>query len=324
MTGACPFGEYEQKPPLNPAKLDTVRRMGKLLGSPKHWPYLALIGIARLACRLPVRWWLAIGRTIGHVAYLAARPRRRITEINIRLCFPDLDQDAREELVRRTFLSVGMLAMEIAFAWFRPIQILARRMEIHGLDALREARSEGRGVLLVGAHYLTLDLGAALLSTQVDLDAVYRRNNNAVIERLMVEGRERFCGRVIERNDIRHAIRSLRESRLLWYAPDQDYGIKHSVFAPFFGQTAATIATSRLVKLTGARPILFSHFRDPAQGTWSLHLQPIEDYPTDDDEADARRLNSLIEAEIRKHPDQYLWLHRRFKTRPEGVPSPYV
>ncbi len=298
--------------------------MGKLLGSPKHWPYLALIGIARLACRLPVPWWLAIGRAIGHVAYLAARPRRRITEINLRLCFPDLDEDERTDLVRRTFLSVGMLAMEMAFAWFRPIEVLARRTEIHGLDALREAQSEGRGVLLVGGHYLTLDLGAALLSTQVELDAVYRRNNNAVIERLMVEGRERFCGRVIERNDIRHAIRCLRESRLLWYAPDQDYGIKHSVFAPFFGQTAATIATSRLVRLTGARPILFSHFRDPAQGTWSLHLQPIDDYPTGDDEADAGHLNSLIEAEIRKHPDQYLWLHRRFKTRPKGVPSPYA
>ena len=298
--------------------------MGKLLGSPKHWPYLALIGIARLACRLPVPWWLAIGRAIGHVAYLAARPRRRIAEINIRLCFPDLDEDERTDLVRRTFLSVGMLAMEMAFAWFRPIEVLARRTEIHGLDALREAQSEGRGVLLVGGHYLTLDLGAALLSTQVELDAVYRRNNNAVIERLMVEGRERFCGRVIERNDIRHAIRCLRESRLLWYAPDQDYGIKHSVFAPFFGQTAATIATSRLVRLTGARPLLFSHFRDPAQGTWSLHLQPIDDYPTGDDVADAKHLNSLIEAEIRKHPDQYLWLHRRFKTRPEGVPSPYV
>ncbi len=298
--------------------------MGKLLGSPKHWPYLALIGIARLACRLPVPWWLAIGRAIGHVAYLAARPRRRITEINIRLCFPDLDEDERTDLVRRTFLSVGMLAMEMAFAWFRPIEVLARRTEIHGLDALREAQSEGRGVLLVGGHYLTLDLGAALLSTQVELDAVYRRNNNAVIERLMVEGRERFCGRVIERNDIRHAIRCLRESRLLWYAPDQDYGIKHSVFAPFFGQTAATIATSRLVRLTGARALLFSHFRDPAQGTWTLHLQPIDDYPTGDDEADAGHLNSLIEAEIRKHPDQYLWLHRRFKTRPEGVPSPYA
>ncbi len=304
--------------------MDTVRRMGKLLGSPKHWPYLALIGISRLACRLPVRWWLAVGRRIGHVAYLVAKPRRRVAEINIRLCFPDLDEDERADLVRRTFLSVGMLSMEIAFAWFRPIEILARRMEIHGLDALRQAQSEGRGVLLIGGHYLTLDLGAALLSTQVELDAVYRSNNNAVIERLMVEGRERFCGRVIERNDIRHAIRSLRNSRILWYAPDQDYGIRHSVFAPFFGQTAATIATSRLVRLTGARPILFSHFRDPAKGTWSLHLQRIDNYPTGDHVADAGRLNSLIEAEIRKHPDQYLWLHRRFKTRPEGVPSPYA
>ena len=181
-----------QKPPLKQAKLDTVRRMGKLPVSLKHWPYLALAGVARMVCLLPVRWWLGLGRGIGHVGYLAAKPRRRIAEINIRLCFPDLDAQEREDLVRRTFLSVGMLAMEMVFCWFRPAKILARRMEIHGLDVLREAQSEGRGVLLIGGHYLTLDLGAALLSTQVELDAVYRRNKNEAIERLMVEGRERF------------------------------------------------------------------------------------------------------------------------------------
>lgn len=298
--------------------------MGNRLGSPRQWPYLPLIGLARLACCLPVPWWLGIGRGIGHLVYLLAKPRRRIADINIRLCFPELDQDARKELVRRTFLSVGMLTMEMAFCWFRPVKLLAHRMEIHGLDALREAQSEGCGVLLIGGHYLTLDLGAALLSTEVELDAVYRRNNNAAIEQLMVEGRERFCGRMIDRNDIRRAIRTLRNSRILWYAPDQDYGIRHSVFVPFFGQTAATIATSRLVRLTGARPILFSHFRDAKKGTWSVYLQRIDNYPSGDHEADARHLNRLIEAEIRKHPDQYLWLHRRFKTRPEGDPSPYA
>ena len=312
-----------QKTLLDLPKLDTVRRMGNLVGSLKFWPHLALIGVARLACMLPVRCWLALGRGVGHVGYRIAKRRRRIAEINIRLCFPDLDEPAREELVRRTFLSVGMLAMEMAFCWFRPIGVLARRMEIHGLDALREAQAEGRGVLLIGGHYLTLDLGAALLSTQVELDAVYRRNKNAAMDHLMVRGRERFCGRVIERNDIRRAIRRLRNARLLWYAPDQDYGIRHSVFVPFFGQTAATIATSRLVRLTGARPVLFSHFRDPDKGTWTLYLRRIDDYPTGDHEADASRLNNLIEGEIRKHPDQYLWLHRRFKTRPKGDPSPY-
>ena len=320
----APLEKENKKPLLNGAKLDTVRRMGKRNGSPKHWPYLALIGVARLACLLPVRWWLGLGRGIGHIGYRVAERRRRIAETNIRLCFPDLDENERADLVQRTFLSVGMLAMEMAYCWSRPIEILARRAEIHGLEALREAQADGRGVLLIGGHYLTLDLGAALLSTRVDLDAVYRLNKNPAIERLMLQGRKRFCGRIIERNDIRRAIRSLRDRRLLWYAPDQDYGIRHSVFAPFFGQTAATIATSRLVRLTGARPILFSHFRDPEKGTWSLYLQRIENYPTGDHEADATRLNQLIEGEIRKHPDQYLWLHRRFKTRPEGVPSPYA
>ena len=298
--------------------------MGELLGSPKHWPYLALIGVARLACLLPVRCWLGLGRGIGHIGYRIAERRRRIAETNIRLCFPDLDDRERAELVRQTFLSVGMLAMEMAYCWTRPIESLARRMEIHGLEVLREAESEGCGILLIGGHYLTLDLGAALLSTQVELDAVYRRNKNPAIEHLMLKGRKRFCCRLIERNDIRQAIRSLRDARLLWYAPDQDYGIRHSVFVPFFGQTAATISTSRLVRLTGARPILFSHFRDPEKGTWSLYLKRIDNYPTDNVEADATRLNGLIEAEIRKHPEQYLWLHRRFKTRPEGVPSPYL
>ena len=164
--------------------------MGKLHGSPKHWPYLALIGVARLACLLPVRGWLGLGRGIGHIGYRLAGQRRRIAETNIRLCFPDLDAPARVELVRQTFLSVGMLAMEMAYCWSRPIERLAPRMEIHGLEVLREAQAEGRGILLVGGHYLTLDLGAALLSTEVDLDAVYRLNKNPAIEHLMLRGRK--------------------------------------------------------------------------------------------------------------------------------------
>ena len=182
--GPVSLANTNKKPLLNRPKLDTVRRMGKLFGSPKYWPYLALIGVARLACLLPVRWWLGLGRGIGHVGYRVAERRRRIAETNIRLCFPDLDQPERVELVRQTFLSVGMLAMEMAYCWSRPIETLAHRMEIHGLEVLQEAQAEGRGILLVGGHYLTLDLGAALLSTKVDLDPVYRLNKNPAIEHL--------------------------------------------------------------------------------------------------------------------------------------------
>lgn len=294
------------------------------LAAPRNWPAWAGVGVAWVACRLPLRWQFALGKALGHLGWRVGRRRRRITETNVRLCFPELSEQERAELVRRIFRSAGIGLMETIHAWLRPLDRLADRLECYGLDALRAAESEGRGVLLVGAHFLTLDFTGALLTQRVDFDVVYRRNRNAVIEWLMVRGRRRLYGAVIERQDVRQAARRLRAGKTVWYAADQDYGRRHSVFAPFFGQPAATvIATSRLARMNRSPVVVYTHFRDEARRTWSVHFQRMENFPTGNDAADATRLNQIVEAEIRRHPEQYLWLHRRFKTRPDGEESPY-
>jgi KDO2-lipid IV(A) lauroyltransferase len=157
------------------------------------------------------------------------------------------------------------------------------------------------------------------------LDVIYRYNKNPLIERTMVEGRARYFPRIIEREDARAILTSLREGRTLWYAADQDYGARHSVFADFFGVPAATITgTARLARFNGSPVLLLSHYRDPANHRWLINISPsLADYPSDNAEFDATRTNALIEAAIRKAPEQYLWMHRRFKTRPVGEPGVY-
>lgn len=302
-----------------------VLTMELRLVSAKYWPTWLVIGVAWLLCRLSLKWQMRFGRAVGRIVYHAGGRRRRITEVNIGICFPELTDEQRAALVRRTFISAGMALMETLYAWLRPVDQLSSRIDVIGLDVLKRVQAQGRGVILVGAHFLTLDLAGALITTITDIDVIYRHNKNPVINHLMVKGRERLYGQVIERADIRKSVRSLRASRTIWYAADQDYGPRHSVFAPFFDQPAATItATSRMAMINHSPVVFFSHFRNEKSLTWSLHFELVDGYPTGDDVIDASKLNHLIEKEIRKHPDQYLWLHRRFKTQPHGISSPYA
>jgi KDO2-lipid IV(A) lauroyltransferase len=262
---------------------------------------------------------------LGDLLYRFGAARRHIAATNLTLCFPELDNTARARLLRAVFRSTGIGAIETAIAWFREPSRYAARLDVSGLEHLLSAQRQGKGVLLIGAHFATLDMAGALLSLVADIDIMYRYNKNPVIEWLMRRGRERLFGGVIERSDTREVLRRLQAGRTVWYAADQDYGRKVSVFAPFFGVSAATItATARFARFNDSAVLFFSHFRDERARRWSIHFSaPIDDYPCGDDVADATRINGMIEAEIRKHPAQYLWLHRRFKTRPEGEARPY-
>ena len=184
---------------------------------------------------------------------------------NIALCFPELDAASRDALVREIFTSTGIGAVETAIAWFGDVARLRERVTFEGLDALTTAQERGRGVMLIGAHFSTLDLAGALLSQAVDLDVIYRYNKNPVIEWAMRHGRERRFKGVIERSDTRTVLTRLKDGHTVWYAADQDYGRKVSVFAPFFGVTAATVtATSRLARFNSSPVVFISHFRDAA------------------------------------------------------------
>jgi len=286
---------------------------------PRWWPTWVVVALMWLVARLPLKlqWWL--GRRLGDLAYRFATRRRRITRVNIDLCFPELSDQEREDLVRQTFRANGIGVMELGLAWFRnPVSFLPVTA-VHGLENLNAALARGRGVLLLGAHYSTLDLGGSLVTEYIEADVMQRDHNNPLMNAVMTRARERRYGKALDSKDLRGLLRGLKNNRVIWYATDQDYGRKDIVFAPFFGvPTGSITATSRIAERSSCAVVPFSHFRREHELGYDIYFHPpLENFPSGDDLADATLVNKTIENEIRKHPDQYLWMHRRFKTRPD-------
>jgi KDO2-lipid IV(A) lauroyltransferase len=292
--------------------------------APKFWPSWIVVGLAWGMARLPLSWILALGRGLGTLAFSVATSRRHIAKVNLKLCFPELSDQQRTKMLKENFLHTGMGLAEATIPWMNPKRNLRQHMRINGLEHLQAAKAAGTGVVLLGGHYTCIDIACQPLGDQ-DMDVMYRANKNLVWEWLQVRGRRHFFDHVVERSDMRQTLRLLKSGRTLWYAPDQDYGRKHSVFAPFFNMPTATIrATSRLAKATGSQVLMVSMHRDSDCNGWSVNFSPIlENFPSGDDLADASRINEMLETQIRVHPTQYLWVHRRFKTRPEGQAKVY-
>lgn len=293
--------------------------------APRHWPTWLLLGLGWGAAQLPWPLQRALGRGLGWLLLPLARRRRRIARINLELCFPELDARARAALLRQHFQSLGLGVVETAMSWWTPTRRLADRYRLEGLEHLQAALARGRGVILLSAHFTTLEIAGRLLALQTPFHVLYRTHKNPVFERAMRRARERHFERAIAREDMRGFLRSLRDNLPVWYAPDQDYGREKSVFAPFFGVPAATItATSRLAAASGAAVVPFFPERRADGRGYVLRLYPaLADFPGASPEADAARLNALIEAQVRARPGQYLWAHRRFKTRPDGAAAVY-
>jgi len=218
--------------------------------------------------------------------------------------------------------------MEVGIAWWTPRRRLLQAGKVIGAEHAASALAQGQGVLLLGAHYTTLEISAALLASLSDVrfSIVYRPHENPVMEYLFQRQRVRSARQAIARDDIKGMVRALRAGQVVWFAPDQNYGHKHSLFSPFFGVPAATnIATSRLAKLTGAAVVPFASRRQP--GTLAGYevelLPPLQNFPSDDVQQDTDRLNEMLAAQIRRSPEQYLWIHRRFKDRPPGEDDVY-
>lgn len=263
---------------------------------------------------------MRMGQLLGLLSFYFARSRRHVCEVNLRLCFPELSKAEHRRLVKKTFISNGIGLIEVAISWFRDPEDYRQRTTVSGLENLEAALAKGRGVLLLCAHFTTLEFGGFLFTLFQQMDVTYRPNKNPLFQAVMFRGRKRHYTNVFDRKDVRGAMRSLKAGHILWYAPDQDYGAKHSVFVPFFGNQAATItATSRFAKVNNSAVVFFSHYRNEDNSGYHLDFSPaLENYPSGDDEADAITTNKLVEAAIRKQPDQYLWLHKRFKTQAAG------
>lgn len=286
---------------------------------PRWWPTWMLIGVMWCFAQLPIRfqWWL--GKLVGLLAHRVAGSRRRITETNIRLCFPELPAEQQAALVRNAFIANGIGLLELGIAWFRDPSKLMGMTQIHGLEHFEQALKNGKGVLLLGGHYSTLDLGGSLVTQVIRADVMQRDHNNPLMNAVMTRARGRRYGTVLGAKDLRGLFRSLKNNHAVWYATDQDYGRKDIVFAPFFGIPTGTItATSRIAERSGCQIVPFSHFRREGKPGYDIYFHPaLENFPSGDDLQDATAINSKIEQEIRRAPDQYLWMHRRFKTRPD-------
>ncbi|HEX4937346.1 MAG TPA: LpxL/LpxP family Kdo(2)-lipid IV(A) lauroyl/palmitoleoyl acyltransferase [Candidatus Kapabacteria bacterium] len=293
--------------------------------APKYWPAWLLIGLFWLMARLPWAVQRRLGAGLGWLSWQLLGQRRDDTLVNLALCFPELDDDAREQMGRDTFRHAGIGIFETANAWFRSPEYYRDRISFEGLEHLRAAEARGKGILLLGAHYSLLDLGAAMASLHFKVDTVYRPQPNPVFEFVMTRRRLRYHHWTIPYRDMRLLIKALKAGHTVWYTPDQDFGRKHSVFAPFFGVSAATITTPpRLAQVNDATVLLIHFCRDKNEERYRfLITPPLDNYPTGDDITDAARINKELETLIRRSPAQYMWSHRRFKTQPVGQLPPY-
>lgn len=295
--------------------------MKQNLYMPQHWPAWIAIFLLRLVALLPLPWLLATGRVLGGCSYLLLRRRRHIAEVNIALCFPELSAGEQATLVRESMISSVTGMLETAWSWWASDETLRKVVDYEGLELFREVQASGRGILLIGSHFTTLDLAGRLLRLEVDVDSSYQKQSSPVFDHCILQYRLKRFTNMVEKTEMRKLVKLVKSGRAMWYASDQDFGRKHSVFAPFFGIPAATLNTlGSILKLTGAKPLYFSHYR-LGNGKETRYLMritdPFGDALENDAEANATLLNRVIEEAIRKAPEQYLWVHRRFKTRPD-------
>ncbi len=305
------------------AKLKPEARWQDFL-APRHWPSWLVIGLLRLLALLPFRAGLVVGSGLGSLLYRAAVKRRRVTEVNIGLCFPELSAAEQQQLVKRIFKANAIGFVETAWSYWGNAAAIKKKTTFKNFDLLDQALAEGRGVVMLGGHFSTLDLGGLLFSFYgVPFDCVYRKHNNPLMDYIICKKRSRYTT-VVERKQFRQLVRGLRSNRCVWYAPDQDFGSNGAVFVPFFGQPAATIvATSKMVKLNDSPILMLAQHRNVDNSGYTMEFLPMPGFPSGDETEDATMVNRVLEEAIRKAPEQYMWIHKRFKTQPDGEQKLY-
>ena len=282
------------------------------------------IFIAKLIAHLPLPFLLFLGRMIGRISYYVAKSRRKIIQKNIELCFPDLDKSSQKKLIKENFKSMGMAIFEVIIAWYMPQKQLEKHLVYEGLENLKEYEDSELGALLLTLHMTPLELGGRAISFKTKVRGMYRPHENPYYEHVQYQGRYDQSGlEPITRDETRRMIKLLRDGDLIWYAPDQNYGSTDHVFIPFFGINALTItATSTLCRLGRAKALPYYVIRK--KNKYHIIIKPmLTDFPSKDLKADTLKINQMFEKWIMEAPEQYLWAHRRFKTRPKGEPDLY-
>lgn len=301
-------------------------QFSRALLHPRYWLTWTGIGLLYLLVLLPYPVLYHLGCGVGRLSMRFLKRRVAVARRNLELCFPTMPDAEREAMVVRNFESVGMGLIETGMAWFWPDWRISKWFRVSGLEHIDKAHAEGKGVLLIGMHFLTLEIGARIFGIHNPGVGVYRPNDNALIDWLQTWGRMRSNKSMLDRKDLKGMIRALKNGDIIWYAPDHDYGPRSSVFVPFFGvdKAASTKGSYLLIRSGNPAVIPFVPRRLPKGRGYEMVILPEEkDVPLENEAATAARMNKVVEHGVLMAPEQYMWLHRRFKTRPEGEPSLY-
>lgn len=293
---------------------------------PRYWfTWFGLLILWTLV-QLPYPVLRHIGSTAGKLSRNFLKRRERIARKNLELCFPDINDDEKERLIAENFVSLGMALIETGMAWFWSDKRVKKWFDVEGLENLYAAQKQNRGVIVIGVHFMSLELGGRVMGLCQPMMATYRPHNSPLMEWVQTCGRMRSNKAMIARNNLRGMVSALKKGESVWFAPDQDYGSKGSSFVPFFAvkQAATTNGTFVVSKLSNSALLTVTMIRKADKSGYRLFIGPeLKDYPRDEISA-AAYINKVIENEILRAPEQYLWIHRRFKTRPIGEHSLYA
>lgn len=298
----------------------------KLLINPRYWLVWLLIFIAYLSTYLPYRITLHLGKALGFLFYFVPSKIKTIIQRNIALCFPELTVQQQTRIIKKNFVNLGAGIAETAFAWWAPHQKLTGLLNVHGFHHVERELAAGRGVILLSQHFTCLELIGRLMAEYCSFNALYQPCKHKLFAYLLDKYRQCSKANYIANSNMRQVIKVLRAKQLVWYAYDVDGGKSTAaVFAPFLTLSASSLITvSKIAKFTNAAVIPTSFYRrEDDTGYDVIFAAAVHDFPSQDLIADAARLNRVIETAIRHKVDQYLWLYKRFKTRPHGEKGLY-
>ena len=291
---------------------------------PKYWGMWLFFSFLRLVTLLPLRWIEAIVSFLGWLFYRLAPSRRRVTRINIQQAYPEYRDVEIKKLIKASYRSLGISVFEMALAWWASRDYLRKHCTVEGIENLEAELTKGKGIIMLTGHFSTLEIGGILMALYTPLNAVYKKAHNPMFNTFMHFYRNKHLQEAIPNSNVRGFIKGLRNGTATWYAPDQDF-TENIVFAPFLGGIAGTLtSTAKMAEMTGASVVPFYPQRlENGQGYKLVILPALENFPSGDQVEDATKVNQAIEEMVRKNPEQYAWIHKRFKTQPEGQPSIY-
>ncbi len=289
---------------------------------PKYWGAWLGIALLKSLSFLPYLWMLKFSSFFGKVFFRIAKRRRHIIETNIQLCFPDKSKKEQQQLALDVLVSSIMAIFEISLSWWGKRERIMELHRVEGIEHLNTALAKNKGVILLVSHFTTMEIAGAFLNKNINnLQVVYKRSTNDLFEWYIQHKRlQNCCAGLIKHRKVRDIVRKIKAGNVVWYAPDQDFGNKDSIFAPFMKvMTSTLLSTQRLAKLTGAPVVPFYVARNTDKSGYTMRFSSaLENFPSDNELDDATAVNHAIEEQIKQTPEQYLWAHRRFKTRPKG------